>query len=169
MDLACIPAYGTSLYQSSSTTRCGNMPIYWQHGSSELRAPNRCRLPGPLITYMKQEWTKMLWTQCSIRFLCTKPSSLASLSLVASCDMFFKMESSSPRPLLEGKYSGLVMRFSSCIGPTVINQNWYTCMRVGRWSIILLSWENIVRHGWGTGVSQPVSISDHQLRKVAEN
>ena len=41
--------------QRSSTTRCGNVPIYWQHGSSESRTPDRCQLPGPLITYMTGE------------------------------------------------------------------------------------------------------------------
>ena len=106
----------------SSKKRCGNMPIYWQDSSSESRAPDHCRLPGPSITYMKQGWTKMLWTKCSIYLPCTKPSSLATWSLVASCDMFFLVENSSHRPLLEWKYSGIVMRFSSYIGPTVTNQ-----------------------------------------------
>ena len=36
--------------------------------------------------------------------------------------MLFKVENSSHRPLLEWKGSGIVMTFSSCIGPTVINQ-----------------------------------------------
>ena len=43
-----------STRQGSSTTTCGNMPIYWQRGSSESRAPDRCLLPGPLITYVKR-------------------------------------------------------------------------------------------------------------------
>ena len=108
-------------YQRPSTTRCGNMPIYWQHGPSESRAPDCCRLPGPLITYMKQGWTKMLWAYYSIHIPCTKPSSLASLSVVASCDIFFKVRKWSHRHLLEWKNSGIVIRFSSCIGPEVTN------------------------------------------------
>ena len=45
----CHPGYN----QRSSTTRCDNIPIYWQHGSSKSKAPDHCPLPGPLIAYMR--------------------------------------------------------------------------------------------------------------------
>ena len=39
--------------------------------------------------------------------------------------MYLKMEGSSHRPLLEGKYGDLVMKFISCIGPTAMDQTCY--------------------------------------------
>ena len=110
----------------SSTARCGNMPIYWQHSSGKLKTADRCRLPGSLITHMKQGWTIMPRTECSIQFWRIKHISLASSSLLASCDVFLTVVNLSHRPVPEREYISRAMRFNRCIVPTVINQ---TCRR----------------------------------------
>ena len=38
--------------------------------------------------------------------------------------MFFNTESSSHRPLIDGKCNSLVMRLSSCVQPTVIDKTY---------------------------------------------
>ena len=60
----------------------------------------------------------------------------ASLSLLASCDMFIKVENPSHRSLPERKYIGIVMRFSSCIGPTTIKQTCFFVTDTHIWEVV---------------------------------